>query len=81
MTRSASRSRSNFNRAQNCGPANLRAAAPIRGDRARPDLPFKEISLAVSGRAELGGLWTFAPDFLRELSDCAAVAGAAVRKS
>jgi hypothetical protein len=28
-----------------------------------------------------GGLWTFAPDFLRELSDCAAVAGAAVRKS
>jgi hypothetical protein len=28
-----------------------------------------------------GGLWTFAPDFLRELSDCAAVVGAAVRKS
>jgi hypothetical protein len=29
----------------------------------------------------IGGLWTFAPDFLRELSDCAAVAGAAVRNS
>lgn len=38
-------------------------------------------SFIVREPAAVGGLWTFAPDFLRELSDCAAVAGAAVRKS
>ena len=38
-----------------CGPAESRVTAPIRDDRARRDLPLKEISLAVSGRAELGG--------------------------
>ena len=53
MMRSASRSRSNFNRAQVCGPANPGAAAHARDDRARhlvALLPLLDISLAVSGR-------------------------------
>jgi hypothetical protein len=67
MTRSASRSRSNYSRAKVCGPAKSQGRSPIRVDRAAITLSLirslRDLAGGLPGEAELSGLRTFTQDF------------------